>query len=261
MEKKIANVSIGMPVRNADAFLTEAIESLLSQSFSDFELIISDNASDDDTASICQKYAARDHRIKYLRQIKNIGPTNNFKAVLDIAEGEYFMWAAADDRWSVDFISETKKVLDESPDVGLVFCGIIKQNLISKTTERYMTGFTSSRLKWFRYLFRLVQCNSNLIYGLHRRRWLVKLPIKNYDFFDVHLSHWYELEYQVRVVPRYLFVTGTWGERKAYSLTGRKLDGKTFIREEKKLLYKHFSKPVARMLLTINYFVRKRESF
>lgn len=97
-------VSIGMPVYNGERFIREALDSLLAQTFADFELIISDNASTDATESICRSYAERDARVRYLRQRKNIGAIPNFQAVLNEARGEYFMWAAADDVWDTKWI-------------------------------------------------------------------------------------------------------------------------------------------------------------
>jgi len=95
--KPIPRVSIGMPVYNGEKFIRDALDSLLAQTFTDFELIISDNASTDDTEAICRGYAAKDARIRYVRQAENLGAAANFKFVLDEAVGEYFMWAAHDD--------------------------------------------------------------------------------------------------------------------------------------------------------------------
>lgn len=100
----IPKVSIGMPVYNGEPLLMKALNSLLEQSFADFELIISDNASVDGTERICREYAVRDRRIRYVRQPANLGATANFKFVLDEARGEYFMWAACDDKFSQDFV-------------------------------------------------------------------------------------------------------------------------------------------------------------
>ena len=97
-------VSIGMPVYNGEKFIREALDSLLAQTFTDFELIISDNASTDGTEAICRKYVERDSRIRYVRQTINRGGTANFLFVLSKARGEYFMWAAADDQWSPNWI-------------------------------------------------------------------------------------------------------------------------------------------------------------
>jgi glycosyltransferase involved in cell wall biosynthesis len=97
-------VSIGMPVFNGEPFIREALNSLLAQTYSEFELIISDNASTDGTEAICREYAAKHKRIRYVRQPTNRGGLANFQFVLDEAVGEYFMWAAADDMWDVRWI-------------------------------------------------------------------------------------------------------------------------------------------------------------
>jgi len=122
MEDKKPKVSIGMPVWNSEEFIELALDSLLSQDFKDFELIISDNASTDKTEEICKEYAERDSRIKYYRNEINIGAEANFKKVLDIANAPYFMWAAYDDLWEPSFISEMVNVLDNNKSVILAFC-------------------------------------------------------------------------------------------------------------------------------------------
>lgn len=112
----IPTVSIGMPVYNGERYIRAALESLLAQSFTDFELIISDNASTDATESICREYAARDARIVCIRHEKNRGASANFQFVLDQARGEFFMWAACDDVRSPDFISVNLDFLRQNPD-------------------------------------------------------------------------------------------------------------------------------------------------
>jgi glycosyltransferase involved in cell wall biosynthesis len=90
-------VSIGMPVYNGSAFLREALDGLLAQTFEDFELIIRDNASTDATEDICREYAARDPRVRYVRSDKNVGAAANYNHVVGLARGAYFRWAAHDD--------------------------------------------------------------------------------------------------------------------------------------------------------------------
>jgi glycosyltransferase involved in cell wall biosynthesis len=124
-------VSIGMPVFNGEPFIREALDSLLAQSFIDFELIISDNASTDGTAAICQDYAANDKRISYVRQSSNIGPLANFQYVLDRAVGDYFMWAAADDRWSQDWLYELTLGMSD----GSYACSIGNISYIDEASE------------------------------------------------------------------------------------------------------------------------------
>lgn len=108
-------LSIGMPVFNDARFLPAALDSILNQSFRDFELIISDDLSTDGSADICKDYAARDPRIRYIRQQKNTGISANMKFLLEEARGKYFMWAANDDLWDADFISSLISSLEKDP--------------------------------------------------------------------------------------------------------------------------------------------------
>jgi glycosyltransferase involved in cell wall biosynthesis len=112
-------VSVGLPVHNGENFLEEAIESILNQTFEDFELIISDNASIDATEAICRVYAKRDERIRYHRNRKNVGAAPNFNFVVARSTGEYFKWAAHDDVCRPDFLRRCVEVLDDDPSVVL----------------------------------------------------------------------------------------------------------------------------------------------
>lgn len=111
----VPKVSIGFPVRNGGLQAAEALRSLLAQTFSDFELIISDNASTDRTGEICRSFA--DPRIRYIRQPADLGPVANFRFVMEQASGEFFMWAAADDLWHPRFIEENLRVLEQFPNI------------------------------------------------------------------------------------------------------------------------------------------------
>ncbi len=112
-------VSLGLLVHNGESYIAGAIESLLAQTFSDFELIISDNASTDGTGGICERYAALDRRIMYSRCEKNIGAAGNFNRVFSLSRGEYFKWVAHDDLYHERFLEECVKFLDDSPNVVL----------------------------------------------------------------------------------------------------------------------------------------------
>lgn len=112
-------VSIGMPVYNGARYFRAAIESLLSQTLTDFELIISDNASTDATETIVREFAARDERIVYIRQLKNQGASWNFNCVVERARAEYFKWAASDDVCAPTFLARCVEVLDQRPEVVL----------------------------------------------------------------------------------------------------------------------------------------------
>ena len=110
-------VSVGIPVYNGAKFLASALDSLLSQTFTDIEIIISDNASTDLTPEICRRYASRDGRIRYVRQKHNQGAAWNFCEVYKLSVGRYFKWAAADDICSPTYIERCVDVLDRDPTV------------------------------------------------------------------------------------------------------------------------------------------------
>ena len=112
-------LSIGLPVYNGERHLADSIEALLGQSYEDFELIISDNASTDSTGSICQHYGEQDPRIRYFRQDQNIGLCPNHNFVLERSRGEFFKWAASDDLYGRDLLTRCVEALDEHPDVVL----------------------------------------------------------------------------------------------------------------------------------------------
>src|SRR6516225_12243640 len=97
-------VSIGLFVYNGERFLEEALRSILNQTFTDFELIISDNASTDRTGEIAEAYAKRDDRIRYYRNEKNMGAGWNMRRVYGLAIGKYFKQAAADDILEPEFL-------------------------------------------------------------------------------------------------------------------------------------------------------------
>ena len=109
-------ISIGLPVYNGQNYLAEAIESLLAQTWGDFELLISDNASTDETESICRAYGASDRRIRYHRQECNRGAIWNHNHVFALAEGEYFKWCGHDDLCAPTFVERCLEVLQGHPE-------------------------------------------------------------------------------------------------------------------------------------------------
>mgnify|MGYP000603722707 FL=1 len=110
-------LTIGMPVYNGELFIKKAIESILDQTFTDFELIISNNSSSDSTEKICQDFIDKDNRIQIHTQKKNIGIHRNFNFLLSKAKGEYFAWAAVDDYLDNDFMEKNLKILESDKSV------------------------------------------------------------------------------------------------------------------------------------------------
>ncbi|MBD2214537.1 glycosyltransferase family 2 protein [Nostoc linckia FACHB-104] len=104
MSNPLQRLSIGLPVYNGKKFIRESIDCILNQTFQDFELIISDNASTDNTEKICREYAAKDNRIRYYRNAKNIGCARNFHRAFELSTGEYFKWVAYDDLHAPEYL-------------------------------------------------------------------------------------------------------------------------------------------------------------
>src|SRR5215204_5257287 len=108
-------VTIGLAVYNGEKYLHQAIDSVLAQTFTDFELIVSDNASTDATAAIVLQYAAKDARVRYTRNRENVGSARNFNRLVDLATGEYFKWMAVDDLIAPEFLATCVAALDAEP--------------------------------------------------------------------------------------------------------------------------------------------------
>ena len=119
--KIIPRVSIGLPVLNGENFIAEAIDSILAQTYENFELIIVDAASIDKTEEICRNYAQKDSRIKYFRQNETRGVYVNYNRLFDLSKGEYFRWHAHDDTIAPNYLENCVTILDTDPEVILVF--------------------------------------------------------------------------------------------------------------------------------------------
>ncbi|MDH3692420.1 MAG: glycosyltransferase, partial [Gammaproteobacteria bacterium] len=121
MSNRKPRVSIALPVYEGEALVGRAIETTLAQSFEDFELIISDNASTDGTEDICRSYAAQDQRVSYHRNQTNIGASRNFNRAFELCSGHYFKWQAHDDEVAPNFLERCVEVLDEDASVVSAF--------------------------------------------------------------------------------------------------------------------------------------------
>lgn len=121
MTTHIPRVTIGLPVYNGRNYLAQTMESLLAQTYTDFELVICDNASTDDTEAICRAFAARDERVRYFRNEENIGASANYNRVFELGRGMYFKWAAHDDLLAPAYLERCVEVLDQNPDVVLAY--------------------------------------------------------------------------------------------------------------------------------------------
>jgi glycosyltransferase involved in cell wall biosynthesis len=213
MKQNTPRVSIGMPVFNGEKYLREAIESILNQTFTDFELIISDNASDDNTGEICQSYAKQDDRVRYVRSDVNLGGAWNYNRVFALSSAEYFKWAAHDDILEPTLLQSCVDVLDGNPEAVLCYSKtrIINENGDAvgaiKTDINLPYGEPYDRYRRFFQRFERVQnFQCNPIFGLIRSRALrgTRL-IGPYQSSDQTLLAELVLHGQFIEIPEYLF--------------------------------------------------------
>lgn len=201
-------VSIGMPVYNGEEFLSEALDSILEQTFKDFELIISDNASTDQTESICRTYAAKDSRIRFVRNETNLGASINYKTVFRLAKGRYFRWAPADDLFAPESLEVCVKTLNKHPEAVLCYPKttlIDERGEVIRLYEDNLHLPMSSPVERFRRVLKQIGL-ANCLYGLIRREALGKTALLgNYPGADIVLILELSLLGQFIEVPRPLF--------------------------------------------------------
>lgn len=164
------SVSVGMPVYNDARFIGQALEDFAAQTYDDFELIISDNASTDGTTEICLAFAALRPWVRYIRQRENIGPTRNFSWVLGEARGEFFVWAASDDRHAPEFLTALAAELRAHPNAATAFCAFSNIDDGGRRLRQSEFDF-SGRAPLGRLARFLLTPNAQrdaMFYGLHR---------------------------------------------------------------------------------------------
>jgi glycosyltransferase involved in cell wall biosynthesis len=221
---KKQKVSIGLPVYNGENYIQEAIESILSQTFEDFELIISDNASTDQTEAICRSFALKDERIRYFRNQENLGASSNYKRVFNLASGELFKWAAHDDICQPRFLARCVEVLDHDPTVVLCYARTITIDSEGKFTKKWDArpefGSVMPR-KRFREV--LAPTETFPIWGLMRTNILKKTPLLgNYPEHDLPLLTELSLYGRFYEVPEFLFFSREHGQRSVRAYDFRK---------------------------------------
>ncbi len=220
MNQSRPRLSIGMPVFNGEKHIKYAIDSILDQTYPDFELIILDNASTDKTKNICLEYETKDRRIHYYRNKTNIGAPKNYNRVFSLCSGEYFKWAAHDDVLAPQFLEKCVHILDS--DSSIILChskvGRIDENGIlvgdyddwtlenidsNKTHERFSDMIGSRNSCW-------------TIMGVMRRAWLAKTPLHGCHInSDANLLAELSLMGRVYEIQEHLFFRRDY--REAYS--------------------------------------------
>jgi glycosyltransferase involved in cell wall biosynthesis len=172
-------VSIGLPVYNGEKFLAQALEALLAQDYGHFEIIISDNASSDGTQDICREYLARDRRIQYHRNTENKGARYNFRKVLGLAAGPYFLWAADHDLWHPTLISRCVEIMEADRRVVLCYPRALRidahNNALGLATNQIDTRGLPAAERYLRIIRDL--SGGDPIYGVMRTTAMQKVDI------------------------------------------------------------------------------------
>lgn len=160
--------TIGMPVYNDIEYIEETIISIITQTYTNFKLIISDDNSTDGSDLICKKYANIDNRIKYIRQSKNIGIQKNMNFLANFCKSKYFMWAADDDLWDKNFLKECIDTLKANKEVGFVYSQYYTFH--KNTNENTVIDISNySNKKPFQRLIKFINNpDDTIIYGVFR---------------------------------------------------------------------------------------------
>lgn len=137
MHRTLKPVAIGVAVYNGSRYIRDCLEAIRVQSFVDFDVIISDNASTDDTKQICMEYVAADTRFAYYRNERNLGFAPNYNRVFDLSNAKYFKWADHDDLIEPDFVLKTVDVLERNPEVAICLSRVTIINDVGAVMHNY----------------------------------------------------------------------------------------------------------------------------
>ena len=200
-------LSVGLPVYNGERFLNEALDSVLGQTYEDFELIISDNASTDDTEAICQRYAKQDSRIRYFRQPKNIGLSPNHNYVVEQGRGELFKWASYDDLYATTLLERCIDALDKHPRHVLAHSWTAMIDSDDVVTKPYVYGLSTSSLNApERFSSMLYDRGGDDLYGVIRTSVLRQvLPHDSYHNSDRTMVAKLALQGPFYQIPEWLY--------------------------------------------------------
>jgi glycosyltransferase involved in cell wall biosynthesis len=204
-------VSVGLFIYNGERFIEEALQSILNQTFTDFELIISDNASTDRTGEIAQAYVQRDSRIRYYRAEKNMGAGWNARRVYELATGKYFKWAAVDDLLAPDMLRRCVEILEDDANYVVAYARTKEVDEKGAFIKNYITPIRTDYndpIARFREMLMTGGHMCYQIYGVMRTSALRQIPPQGiYVNGDGVLLARMSLLGRFYEVPEYLFIS------------------------------------------------------
>lgn len=209
-------LTIGLPVYNGENYLAESLEALLGQSYEDFELVISDNASTDGTADICHRYGKQDSRIRYIRQRRNIGLNPNHNFVIRQARGELFKMASHDDLYARDLLKRCVDTLDANPRAVVAHCWeamIDPAGTVTKVLRYSVAADAAPAPERFRSM--LLDGWDDYTYGVMRAHALLRTHLHgSHHLADRTINVELCLQGPLHLVPEYLYFRRDHPERK-----------------------------------------------
>jgi glycosyltransferase involved in cell wall biosynthesis len=174
-------VTIGIPVYNSEATIRSVLESLVNQTYSNIEILISDNNSTDSTIDICKEFQFSDKRVTIYEQTENIGALRNFSFLLDQAKGQFFMWNAADDLRSIDFIKVNIDNLIKNPSLIASTSPHLHDNQSINSTQPVTFSLTGTRKNRMRIFFKFAGSSHGIFYALIRTEVIRNCPYLRYS--------------------------------------------------------------------------------
>jgi glycosyltransferase involved in cell wall biosynthesis len=226
-------VSIGLPVYNGEAFLAETLEALLAQTESDFEIVVSDNASRDATAQITREFAEKDSRVKYFRTDRVLPPSENHTRTFELSSGTYFKWAAHDDIHASTFLECCLEVLERDPTVVLAYPRVTIIDSQGRQLHEYTYKLRTDAPSPATRFGALVRANHRVhgafeIYGLVRSEVLRSVPPEgNYPRADSVLLARLALLGRFHQVQEVLFYSRQHETRSVRQIPGQMKGGRT----------------------------------
>ncbi len=217
------SLTIGLPVFNGAAYLEQSLQSLLAQSYGDFELVISDNSSTDATEEICRSYGRKDARIRYYRADRNHGAAWNFNRVTEEANSEFFKWAAYDDLHEPRFLETCIHALRESPRAVLSYTRSRLIDEEGKTIRDYRVEFCSHSDFAHERFYDLISRDylACQLYGVMRTASLKRTPLLgSYPSADINLLAELALMGTFSEIPEYYFMRRDHARRSVRAFPG-----------------------------------------
>lgn len=261
MTVPLPRVTIGVPVYNGAATLSKSLESIDAQTFRDFIVVISDNASTDLTRDIIDQFARGKENVHIISRPNTVPAYENFFSLALEAQTEFFVWLADDDWWEPDFLQECVSALDQQAGARGAFTDYTVYYHFNATFGAKSSPVPS--LSWdpsLNFIIRSSDMVPSAFYGVYRS-WDIKEALRqhsyNFDFSDVFLTLVIALRGMLAIVPRDLYRAGV---KTSATVVRRSLDGSTlkywpFLKAATALAYEKLPKGRA-TLAVINLWWR-----